>query len=74
MNFFFGNFFLFHFGQKLYIEVTKTYAMVTIKKKFFISFFFSPFTYNKNTKKIYSHLTLTIPTAAFAALFHQPFR
>ena len=50
---------------KLYIEVTKNYDMVTIKKKFFISFFCHVLLI-KNPKKIYiySHFTRAKPTPA----------
>ena len=50
---------------KLYIEVTKNYNMVTIKKKVFYLIFLSRFTYKKPQKMyIYSYFTRAKPTPA----------
>ena len=47
--------FLSHLGhKKLYIEVTKNYDMVMIKKIFYLSFFVTFFLLIKNPKNIFS--------------------
>ena len=53
MIFFFLEIFYSSWDIKLYIEVTKNYDMVTIKKKFFYLIFLSRFTYKKPPKNIY---------------------
>ena len=49
---------------KLYTEITKTYDMVTIKKKFFISFFCHVLLIKNPKIYIYSHFTRAKPTLA----------
>ena len=49
---------------KLYTEITKNYDMVTITKKFFISFFCHVLLIKNPKKYIYSHFTRAKPTPA----------
>ena len=72
MNFFL-EIFLFHLGQKLYIEVTKNYAMVTIKKKkkVFYLIFLSRFTYIKNVFSSYPRKNLTPALTTVSHLFRR---